>query len=266
MFLETAIQAARLSGKILMDNLPEKQQLQIDRKQPFDFVTQVDHLSENAIMDFIRNRHPRHNIMAEESGGQPPSTGYSWLIDPLDGTTNFIHEFPMFAVSIGLLYEHKVITGVVFDPVRNEMFHAEKHRGAYLNGRPIKVSNTRDFSRCLLATGFPFRAKHLTDSYFEAFKQLFHQVSDFRRAGAAALDLAYLASGRLDGFWELTLNPWDIAAGTLLIEEAGGQVTDLWGGDSHLSRGHIVASNGFIHNKITQIVGAVFSDLPSSSI
>ncbi|MFQ5750592.1 MAG: inositol monophosphatase family protein [bacterium] len=261
MYLETAIEAARLGGKILLESLSSPERKQVTRKQKFDFVTQIDHLSEAAILDFIRKRHPHHSILAEESGGQKQAQGYLWIVDPLDGTKNYIHKFPMFAISIALLYEGKVIVGVVLDPVRNELYHAEKEKGAFLNGKSVQVSETQDFSQCLLATGFPFRAKHLTDTYFEAFKNLFHQVSDFRRAGAAALDLAYLACGRLDGFWEVTLNPWDIAAGTLLIEEAGGKVTDLWGGNSHLKTGHVVASNGLIHNKITQVVGPVFKNL-----
>ncbi|NIT58240.1 MAG: inositol monophosphatase, partial [Phycisphaerae bacterium] len=151
--------------------------------------------------------------------------------------------------------------GAVLDPIRNELFYAEKSKGAVLDNKPIKVSETRDVSSCLLATGFPFRAKHLTGLYFEAFIKLFHQVADFRRAGAAALDLAYIACGRLDGFWELTLNAWDIAAGALLIEEAGGRVSDIWGGNSHLQTGHIVASNGRIHDKIIDVVAQVFKNL-----
>ncbi|MFQ5824888.1 MAG: inositol monophosphatase family protein [bacterium] len=261
MFLETAKEAVRLGGKILMESVGSQERMQIDRKQRFDFVTQVDHRSEAAILDFIKDRHPDHNILAEESGGTDQTKGYLWLVDPLDGTKNYIHGFPMFAVSVGLMSEGRLVLGAVLDPVRNELFYAEKGKGAYLNGTPIKVSKTNDFSQCLLATGFPFRAKHLTDSYFEAFISLFHQVSDLRRAGAAALDLAYLACGRLDGFWEITLKPWDVAAGTILIEEAGGKVSDLWGGDTHLKTGNIVASNGIIHDQITKVVGQVFKNI-----
>lgn len=261
MFLETAKEAARLGGKILMQSLKSQERMQIDRKQRFDFVTQVDHRSEAAILNLIKERHPDHSILAEESGGQKETKDYLWLIDPLDGTKNYIHGFPIFAVSVGLMHEEELLAGAVLDPVRNELFYAEKGKGAFLNESPIHVSKTNDFSQCLLATGFPFRAKHLTDPYFEAFTALFHKVSDFRRAGAAALDLAYLACGRLDGFWEITLNPWDVAAGIILIEEAGGQVSDLWGGDTHLETGNIVASNGVIHDEITKVVGQVFRNI-----
>lgn len=258
-FLKTAIAAARIGGRILNDRLPSRATRQVDRKQRFDFVTQVDLESEAAIIDFIRSRYPDHTILAEESGNsQRDSETYRWIIDPLDGTKNYIHGFPVFAVSVALQKDQEILAGAILDPGRDELFYAEKSQGAFLNDNAIAVSKTSDLSQCLLATGFPFRAKHLTEPYFNAFISLFHQVSDFRRAGAAALDLAYVACGRLDGFWEITLNPWDVAAGILLIEEAGGQVTDLWNGDSHLQSGHIVASNGQIHPDITAVVGNVF--------
>ncbi|MCH8019855.1 inositol monophosphatase [candidate division KSB1 bacterium] len=260
-FLETAIEAARLGGKILMESLSDLETKQVQRKQEFDFVTQVDHRSEEAILKLIRERHPGHSILAEESGGSKEEQDYLWIIDPLDGTKNYIHGFPVFAVSVALQFKSELRVGVVFDPVRDELFHAEKDKGAFLNDDPIKVSETTDFSECLLATGFPFRAKHLTEPYLDTFKELFYQVSDFRRAGAAAIDLAYVACGRLDGFWELMLNSWDIAAGALLIEEAGGKVTDIWRGDSHLKTGHIVASNGLIHEQITAATSNKFSSL-----
>lgn len=244
-----------------MECLTDAEKKQVRRKQQFDFVTEVDHRSEEAIVKLIKARHPDHKILAEESGGQRDESGYLWIVDPLDGTKNYIHGVPMFAVSVALKQDENLLAGAVLDPVRKELFYAEKGKGAFLNSKPITVSKTQDFSQCLLATGFPFRAKHLTDQYFDAFKELFQQVSDFRRAGAAALDLAYIASGRIDGFWEITLNPWDIAAGALLIEEAGGKVSDLWGGSTHLQRGHIVASNGVIHERITKVVGRVFKGL-----
>ncbi len=235
-----------------MESLSNLETKQVQRKQEFDFVTQVDHRSEEAILKLIRERHSEHSILAEESGGSKDEQDYLWIIDPLDGTKNYIHGFPVFAVSVALQFKNELRVGVVFDPLRKELFHAEKGKGAFLNGDSIKVSETTVFSECLLATGFPFRAKHLTEPYLDTFKELFYQVSDFRRAGAAAIDLAYVACGRLDGFWELKLNSWDIAAGALLIEEAGGKVTDIWRGDSHLKTGHIVASNGLIHEKITE--------------
>lgn len=258
-FLQTAIEAARIGGRILNDNLMLRAEHQIDRKQQFDFVTQVDTESEAAIIDFITQRHPDHTILAEESGSsEKAESQYRWIIDPLDGTKNYIHAFPTFAVSIALQHDRELLAGAILDPLRDELFYAEKDKGAFLNDQPVRVTQSTDLSQCLLATGFPFRAKHLTSSYFDAFIALFHKVSDFRRAGAAALDLAYVACGRLDGFWEITLNPWDVAAGILIIEEAGGKATDLWGGDSHLQHGHIVASNGLIHDEITTVVGNVF--------
>lgn len=231
LFLQTAIAAAQLGGKLLIDSLSSEQRQQIERKQEFDFVTAVDRQSESAIMEFLRRRHPDHGILAEESGGSQAHE-YLWIVDPLDGTQNYIHGFPMFAVSVALQHRGDLLVGAVIDPVRNEVFHAERDRGAFLNGQPMRVSQTRDLSQCLIGTGFPFRAKHLTAPYFKALTALFDKISDFRRAGSAALDLAYIACGRLDGFWEVTLNAWDIAAGTLLIQEAGGKVTDLWGGDT----------------------------------
>ena len=258
--LETAIEAARIGGKILIKNLSSPKRKRVARKQQFDFVTQVDHLSERAIIEFISRRHPRHSILAEESGGQKQGDGYLWIIDPLDGTKNYIHQFPIFGVSVALMRDGELLVGAILDPIRNELFYAEKDKGAFLN-KPIHVSARKDFSLYLLATGFPFRAKQLTSPFFEAFKALFLQVSDFRRAGAAALDLAYVACGRLDGFWEVTLSPWDIAAGTLLIKEAGGKVTDIWGEDRFLQTGHIVASNGQHHDKITEVTKDAFRDL-----
>lgn len=262
-FLNTAIQAARLGGNILMEGLTDLKTKHVQRKQEFDFVTEVDHRSEEAILKLIREYHPQHSILAEESGGEKEEQDYLWIIDPLDGTKNYIHGFPVFAVSVALQFNSELQVGVIFDPIRNELFHAEKGKGAFLNGESIKVSETANFSQCLLATGFPFRAKHLTEPYLDIFKELFYRISDFRRAGAAAIDLAYIACGRLDGFWELILNSWDIAAGALLIKEAGGKVTDLWGGETYLKNGHIVASNGLIHEQITDFTSKKLKNLMS---
>jgi myo-inositol-1(or 4)-monophosphatase len=260
-FLKTAIEAARISGKILTEGLLSQERRKIDRKQQFDYVTDIDHRSEEAILRFIRKQHPQHGILAEESGGQTEDWDYLWIVDPLDGTKNYIHQFPVFGVSIALIHKGQPLIGAILDPVRNELFHAESGSGAYLNGQPIHVSETQDFASFLVGTGFPFRAKHLTDRYFNAFMELFARVSDMRRAGAACLDLAYLACGRLDAFWEITLNSWDIAAGCLIISEAGGRVTDIWGTNRHLETGHIVATNGHNHNEITNTVGSIFKDL-----
>lgn len=258
MYLETAIDAARLGAEILLEHLGDEKSAKVSRKQQFDFVTEVDYLAERKLIEFIRKRHPRHDIFAEESGAQSRGSDFQWIIDPLDGTKNYIHGIPVFAVSVALRKDNVIIAGAISDPSRDELFYAERGGGAFLNGKRISVTATEDFEECLLATGFPFRAKHLLDPYLSAFKTLFHQVSDFRRAGAAALDLAYVAAGRLDGFWEIGLNLWDIAAGVLLVEEAGGKVSDIFGQQQHLNTGNIVASNGYIHTSLTDPLVTAF--------
>lgn len=260
MFIDTASEAARLGGGILLDNLHGRLASQASAKLNFDFVTEVDLLSEKAILDFIRRRHPSHRILAEESGESEAASEYLWIVDPLDGTTNYLRGLPVFSVSIALMKGDSLVAGAVFDPLRGELFHAERGGGAFLNGNPIKVSGNAEEGKVLLATGFPFRAKHLSAPYFTSMAALFARCGDFRRAGSAALDLANVACGRLDGFWEVTLGRWDIAAGVLLVEEAGGRVSDIWGGPTHLQCGHIAASNGRIHELITETVGPCFKD------
>jgi len=260
-YLDTAITAANLGAGVLLDKLTAKMQRQVSSKQEFDFVTDVDLLSERRILSYIRDRHPDHTILSEESGSDGGDSAFQWIIDPLDGTTNYIHGFPAFAVSVALRRERDILVGVIADPLRQEIFYAEKGRGAFLNDVPILVSEEAHFGRSLLATGFPFRAKHLTNAYFQAFISMFHEVSDLRRAGSAALDLAYVACGRLDGFWEIGLNAWDIAAGCLLVSEAGGQVSDIFGQPHHLETGHIVASNRHIHQFILDHSATAFVDL-----
>jgi myo-inositol-1(or 4)-monophosphatase len=257
-FLDTAIEAAKISSAILIDNLQRESKKAISHKMEFDFVTQVDHMSENAIIKFIKSRHSDHEILAEESGGVRHHDGYLWIIDPLDGTKNYIHSIPIFTVSIALMHQGEIITAVVNDPSRDELFRAERGKGAFLNDKPITVSENKDMAQCLLATGFPFKNKHQTDLYLQAFAALFDQISDMRRTGSAALDLSYIACGRLDGFWEMILNPWDIAAGALLIEEAGGQLTDIWGEDDYLYNGHLIASNGHIQQQIVATLQNIF--------
>lgn len=260
-FLKTAIEAARIGGDILLESMQQDETIQVTRKQKFDFVTQVDLRSEEAIVSYLRNQFPDHQILAEESGGSRDKDTFVWVIDPLDGTKNYIHNFPMFAVSVALLWGDEILVGAVLDPIRDELFYAEKDKGAYLNGSPIKVSENTDISSCLIATGFPFRAKHLTGPYFTAFVSMFHQVSDLRRSGAAALDLAYVACGRLDGFWEIGLNLWDIAAGTLLVQEADGRVGGFFSEVDHLSTGNLIATSGKIHPEIQKHVQNAFREI-----
>ncbi len=255
--LETAIKAARLAGNIIIENLGRLSRTDVRSKAEFDFVTKVDRWSEEAIMKSVRERHPDHRFLTEESLKEEPG-GYRWIIDPLDGTTNYIHGYPVFSVSIALEYEREVVLGVVLDPLRDELFHAIKGGGAFLNNSQIHVSRLIAFDRSLIATGFPFRAKDMIDYYLSAFKAVFERVSDIRRAGSAAMDLAYVAAGRADGFFELKLSPWDMAAGSLLVTEAGGMVSDFDGRGDYLSTGNIIAGNTAIQPMILEIVKKVF--------
>ena len=257
-FLLTAVTAARLSGDIMLRNLGQLSSADIQTKQAFDFVTKVDRWSEAVIMQTIREKFPHHLFLSEESLQQEDNGGYRWIIDPLDGTTNYIHGYPMFSVSIALEYQREIIVGIVFDPLRDELFHAVKGGGSFLNNIRMYVSDIMLLEKSLIATGFPFRKKEMITRYLEAFKKVFEKVSDIRRAGSAALDLAYIAAGRIEGFFELNLSPWDIAAGSLLITEAGGRITDFAGGNQYLMTGNIVAGNEEIHDAILDVIKQVF--------
>jgi myo-inositol-1(or 4)-monophosphatase len=259
-FLETAVTAARLSGDIIIENLGRLSKKDVRTKKAFDFVTKVDRSSEESVMKTIRERYPGHRFLTEESLREEPG-GYRWIIDPLDGTTNYIHGYPMFSVSIALEYEGKIVLGAVFDPLRGELFHAVRGGGAFLNGAQIHVSDTTAPDRSLVATGFPFRAKEMIDHYLVAFRAVFERVSDIRRAGSAALDLAYVAAGRVEGFFELRLSPWDIAAGSLLVTEAGGVVTDFGGGRDYLSTGNVIAGNIDVHPMLLETITKVFGGI-----
>ena len=260
-FLKTAVTAARLAGDIILKNLGNLSASDVQSKQTFDFVTKVDRWSEALIIKTIREKFPYHSFLAEETLKQTETGAYRWVIDPLDGTTNYIHAFPFFSVSIALECEEKTIIGVVFDPLRDELFHAVRGGGAFLNNREICVSGTTTLAHSLIATGFPFRAKDMIDLYLSSFKNIFLEVSGIRRAGSAAIDLAYVAAGRFDGFFELNLSPWDMAAGSLLITEAGGTVTDFGGGNDFLTTGNIVAGNTAIQPWILELVRKVFSGI-----
>jgi myo-inositol-1(or 4)-monophosphatase len=258
--LKVAQSAAYASGKILLENYGKITETEIREKRENDFLTYVDELSEKNIIDTIHRDYPGHAILAEESGTQEQAGSYRWIIDPLDGTRNFISGIPVFAISIGLQYEKEIVLGVVYDPVRDEMFHAESSQGAYLNGKRIRVNEQNDLSRSLLATGFPFRYKTHLRQYMDCFKDIFKHTSGIRRLGAASIDLAYVAAGKFEGFWELGLSPWDMAAGSLIIQEAGGQISDFWGNPLFLDRGYIVATNGKIHRQLLDIIQEHFSD------
>jgi|WetSurSiteA1Bulk_404760.scaffolds.fasta_scaffold01046_4 myo-inositol-1(or 4)-monophosphatase len=262
-FLETAVKAAKLAGRYLIDNLGKISQKDIDLKQTSDFVTRVDRESEEIILDTIKKVFPDHMFLTEESVHDIGTEHYRWIIDPLDGTTNFIHQFPVFSVSIALEYRKEINLGVIYEPLRDELFTAEKGKGSFCNKRRIKVSNISSFRNCLVATGFPFRSKGMIDPYLKLFKNVFLKISDLRRAGSAALDLANLACGRCDAFFEICLSPWDIAAGAVMIREAGGVVTDFNGGHDFLQSGNIVAGNPIIHKKLLQEVKKVFRGILS---
>ena len=258
-FLEIAVEAARCAGRIVLDNLGSISKEDISVKQASDFVTRVDRESEQGIIAIIRRNFPDHSFLAEESERDMETDGYRWIIDPLDGTTNYIHGYPAFSVSIALEYRREIQLGVILDPLRDELFSAEKGRGAFLNGERVQVSRVDNSGEALIATGFPFRRREMTDRYLVLFRNIFQRVSDLRRAGSAALDLAYLSCGRCEGFFEIGLSPWDMAAGSILIQEAGGIVTSFGGGAEFLHTGDIVAGNRALHGMLLGEVRKVFS-------
>jgi len=258
-FLIVAIEAAKQAEKIIKDRIGKISNKGITQKNISDYVTEIDVHSEKTIIEYIKKHFPEHEIMSEESSNNYKKAEYLWIIDPLDGTTNFIHGFPVVAISIALMYRGEIVLGVVHDPIRNETFYAEKGSGAFLNGKKIKVSSIKEPALSLVATGFPFRNKQYIPSYVKIFQSLLYSVSDLRRAGAAAIDLAYVACGRVDGFFEFALSPWDIAAGTVLIKEAGGAVSDFDGGDEYLKTGHIIAGNHGIHSFLVEKIKEVLN-------
>ena len=260
-FLKTAVAAARQAGELILNNCGTLSSGEISLKQAFDFVTRVDTESEALIINTIRERFQDHHFLAEESLREAETDDFRWIIDPLDGTTNYIHGFPFSAVSIALQYKRKIIAGVIFDPFRNELFTALKGDGAFLDGKKITVSTVSNLANALIATGFPFKRKDLIEHYLTLFRNIFLEVSDIRRAGSAALDLAYVACGRCDGFFEIGLGPWDCAAGSLIIKEAGGVITNFGGGDDFLSIGNIVAGNTLIHPMLLDKVKDVFTGI-----
>jgi myo-inositol-1(or 4)-monophosphatase len=240
--LNIAVRAARAAGNIIIRQIDQAQDLPASEKSKNDFVTEVDRQAENIIIDTLLKAYPKHAILAEESGTRG-SSEYIWIIDPLDGTTNFMHGFPHYAVSIALQHKGVLQQAVIYDPLRQELFTASRGDGAYLNDRRIRVSKRKELKGALLGTGFPFREGADIELFICSLRALSPFTAGIRRAGAATLDLAYVACGRLDGFWEFGLKPWDIAAGVLLIEEAGGMLSDINGSSDHLLTGNICAAN-----------------------
>jgi myo-inositol-1(or 4)-monophosphatase len=245
--LNIAVRAARKAGSVINRATLDGAGFEVRAKQQNDFVTRVDHAAEEAILEIVRKSYPDHAVLAEESGAAAGAAEYQWIIDPLDGTTNFIHGFPQYCVSIAIRHRDVLAHGVIYDPNRNELFTASKGRGAFLNDRRIRVSKCLRLGDALIGTGFPFREGARIDLYTNQLKNLMQKTAGVRRAGAAALDLAYVACGRLDAFWELGLSPWDMAAGALMIQEAGGLVGDLRGDSGYLESGEIACATPKIY-------------------
>jgi len=240
--LNIAVRAARRAGSIINRAALDGGGFEVRAKQRNDFVTRVDHAAEEAIIEIVRKAYPDHAVLAEESGAAEGRAEYQWIIDPLDGTTNFIHGFPQYCVSIGIRHRDALAHGVIYDPLKNELFTASKGRGAFLNDRRIRVSKCTRLGDALVGTGFPFKEVSRLDVYTRQLVNLMKNSAGVRRAGAAALDLAYVACGRLDAFWETGLSAWDMAAGALMIQEAGGLVGDLKGEDGYLESGEIACA------------------------
>ena len=252
--LTVAVKAARKAGSIITRASFDIDKLNVRAKRQNDFVSEVDHAAEDAIISILRDAYPTHGFLAEESGEKDMKAEYVWVIDPLDGTTNFLHGFPQYCVSIGLLHKGKLANAVVFDPNRNELFTATKGAGAFLNDRRIRVSKTDKLEDALLGTGFPFKELENLEEYLRGMRKLMRTCSGIRRPGAAALDLAWVAAGRTDGFWEMGLSPWDMCAGALLIREAGGLVGDFDGEDKFMETGRIVATNAKLFSAVLKAV------------
>jgi myo-inositol-1(or 4)-monophosphatase len=255
-YLNAAVEIARESGALLAKLFT--QPMEITYKRRSDLVTAADRRSEAMIVERLQRHFPEHGIVAEEGGGHSAPSEYCWYVDPLDGTTNFAHGFPMFCVTLGLARRGEVIAGVVYDPTRDDLYTAERGGGAYLNGRRLQVSRTEKLSECLVATGFPpFATNHdLNIKFYFRFTELSHGI---RRCGSAALDLCSVAAGRFDGFWELKLNPWDKAAGSLLVTEAGGHMSDIQGQPFDLLGDDVFASNGLIHDQMLEVFAEIMA-------
>jgi len=254
-FLADIVEIAGLGAKQLMAHWRALEPDQINEKSRNDLVSAADLASEKAIIDEIRKTFPDHRVLSEEAGwSRSTGSGPTWIIDPLDGTTNFVHGIPQFAVSIGVAVDDRVEYGVILDPCRNDIFSAARGHGAWWNGQPCRASSRSTLAGALLATGFPFKAHRLLDPYLAIFRDVFLRCKAIRRPGAAALDLAYTACGLFDGFFEFQLSAWDIAAGSVLVEEAGGTITDMEGGDRFLDGGNVVCGSPGVHRELLEIV------------
>ncbi|MDP2207705.1 MAG: inositol monophosphatase family protein [Bacteroidota bacterium] len=253
--LNIAIEAAKDAGKFLKQNLGKVREINLKSGQERNLVTEIDKKSEELIIGIIRKHFPTHDILAEESGSEHgKKSDFRWIIDPLDGTTNFTHGLPIFCVSIGLEHKGEIVAGVIYDPNLDELFSAEKGRGAFLNGKRLRVSQTPLLKNSLMVTGFPYNVTDNPDNCIQHFVNFLMAAQAVRRMGSAAIDLAYVAASRYDGFWEVNLNAWDMAAGVLLIREAGGKVTGFTGEEIDIYGKRVVASNGLIHDEMIGLI------------
>lgn len=251
--LNIAVRAARSAGDLILRSSDNVGRLQIDQKGKNDFASEVDRMAEREIINIIKTAYPEHSILAEESGVHK-GNDFVWVIDPLDGTTNFLHGFPQYAVSIALKHKGRIEVGVVYDPLRDELFTAKRGGGAMLNNRRLRVTAQNSMKGALIGTGFPFKTQQHLDAYLGMFRAVTIDAAGIRRAGSAALDLAYLAAGRLDGFWEIGLMEWDMAAGVLLVKEAGGVITDFSFNDKYLESGNVIAASPKMHQLLYQLI------------
>ncbi len=257
--INIAVRAARSAGNLLLRYYEHADTLSITSKGMHDFVSEVDKASEQVIIETLRTSYPNHAILAEESG-KHDGNEFQWIIDPLDGTTNYLHGFPQFSISIALKHKGVLEHGLVYDPLRDEMFTATRGAGAQLNDRRIRVSSRKSLDGALLGTGFPYRDHTHIDAYLGMFKDLIKDTAGIRRPGSAALDFAYVAAGRLDGFWELGLSEWDFAAGALLVKEAGGTVSDIGGTGRFLETGNVIAGGLRVHSAMSSVIRKHLTD------
>jgi myo-inositol-1(or 4)-monophosphatase len=257
--MNIAVRAARSAGNVLLRYFDHVDSLTVSTKGMNDFVSEVDRAAEDSIIEVLHRAYPDHAILAEESGSHQGNE-YQWIIDPLDGTTNYLHGFPQFSVSIALKHKGVLEQAVVYDPMREEMYTASRGDGAFLNDRRIRVTSRKSLDGALLGTGFPYRDQTHLDAYLEMFKTLIGETAGIRRPGSAALDFAYVAAGRLDGFWELGLAEWDFAAGALLVREAGGVVSDIGGGERFLETGNVITGSVKLHAAMLQSIRPHLTD------
>ena len=262
-YLEVAVDAARRAGALLLDRFGSLREVDY-KSSPSNLVTEMDRQAEALLVDRLHRAFPDHAILAEEGGARPGSATHRWIVDPLDGTTNYAHGMPHFAVSVALEVEGIVVVGVVFDPNRDECFTAVRGDGAFLDGRPLRVSETPTLDESLLSTGYPYEIRTIRDNNLAEHAAFMVRCRSVREMGSAAINLALVAAGRLDAFWELALGPWDVAAGCLLVEEAGGRVTDPGGRPVSLAAPSVVASNGRIHDEMLATLRQVRAQLPSA--